>query len=430
MAGIPTTPLFPHSSPSFIQRITVKHPGYGGNNTILVLPACDGADATGRAHYATIHAACAIIANNRTDGWLSSNRSGEARACADSEGLIPAGIYFFHVESTTNSDPYPIVPNFRSWKFPHDNLPSLWQESAQNPAAIEPRTATETCRLTNKRLACETAHIIPVAEKIWFADNEMDQYGELGGRTGQDVADSPGNCLRLRRDVHILWDGLFFSIVPKESRSNAPDGAHDGAYDGPAWRVHSMVHDEELYQDYHNRSTESLSGRAVEYLYARFAWNIFPKVLGFLQGTQARRLAVRQSDGRMETRTFSPQECQVFTKGQGRGRSASPTKRSRGPDGKTYERAHDTWHEWNRSTKRKRRSASSERSLDFDSAVSDVDSTGDAESGLTFGAEKIENYWDLKGWAIQRHPDTIHCSDISSDDAEQSRGRKRYRNSP
>jgi hypothetical protein len=80
------------------------------------------------------------------------------------------------VQSGPNLEPYPIVPNFRAWIFPHEDLPSLWHESTQSAVAIEPRTATETCRLTKKRLACENAQVIPSAGKSWFADNEMDRY--------------------------------------------------------------------------------------------------------------------------------------------------------------------------------------------------------------------------------------------------------------
>jgi hypothetical protein len=64
-------------TPLFAQRITIKHPGYGGNNTILLLPACDSTGASGKVHYATIHSACVIIANNLKDGWLSLSRSGQ-----------------------------------------------------------------------------------------------------------------------------------------------------------------------------------------------------------------------------------------------------------------------------------------------------------------------------------------------------------------
>ncbi|KAF2158541.1 hypothetical protein M409DRAFT_61553 [Zasmidium cellare ATCC 36951] len=66
-----------------------------------------------------------------------------------------------------------------------------------------------------------------------------------------------------------------------------------------------------------------------QYMFARFAWDIFPKLHTFLQAGQPRRLSVCQFDGRKGTRFFTPSECRAFTTGQGRGRSASPTKRQR-----------------------------------------------------------------------------------------------------
>lgn len=404
------------STPLFAQRITIKHPGYGGNNTILALPACDGVGASGKAHYATIYSACVIVANNNKNGWLSLSRTGEPPTCADSEGLIPAGVYFFHVKSGSNSVPYPIVPSFRAWVFPHDDLPSLWQVSAQNAVSIEAPTAIETCRLTRKRLACENAHIIPSAEKCWFADNEMDRYGQLSGRTGQDVADSPANSIKLRRDVHLLWDSLFFSIVPKEAR--------DDGGEKTTWRAHSMVSDEELHTDYHNRPTEPLAGRPVEYLYARFAWDVFPKVIGFLQSTQPRRLAVRRAGGEMEVRIFSIQECREFTRNQGRGRSASPTKRSRGPDGKVYEHADIAEVRCITGNKRQRRITSPGQSDSNDSAVSDVDSSSDLENASLLDATSMENHLSVKGWTDLQNLTNAHCIE---DDCENARGRKRYR---
>jgi hypothetical protein len=363
------------------------------------------------------HIQCVCNKRQQPQGWLALVVPlWPTTVNADSEGLISAGVYFFHVNSGPNLEPCPIVPNFRAWIFPHDDLPSLWHESAHSAVAIEPRTATETCRLTKKRLACENAHIIPSAEKSCFADNEMDRYGELGGRTGQDVADSPANSIRLRRDVHLLWDSLFFSIVPKESQN--------GETAETRWCVHGMVQDEELHADYHNRPTESLTSRSVEYLYARFAWDIFPKVIGFLQSTQPRRLAVRQADGEVEVRIFSTQECKDFTRNQGRGRSASPTKRSRGPDGKAYERTDSAGQKCDVTTKRKRRRISHGQSVSNDSAVSDVDSSSDLSNAPTSPATGLENHWNVKGWMIQQSSDDP-CGGDS--DREQPRGRKKCR---
>ena len=167
-----------------------------------------------------------------------------------------------------------------------------------------------------------------------------------------------------------------------------------------------------------------MTGRAVEYFYARFAWDIFPKVIGFLQSTQPRRLAVRRADGEVEVRTFSTQECKEFTRNQGRGRSASPTKRSRGPDGKVYEHTDSAKQRYDATTKRKR-STSIGQSVSNDSAISDVDSSSDFDNAPTLHATELKNHWNVKGWAVQPNLGNAYCSDS---DREHSRGRKRCRN--
>ena len=317
------------------RRITIKHPGYQGNNTLLTLPACDGVRGD-CAHYATIHTACSIVSGNALNGWLSTSRAGDPTIEPDLDGLVEAGIYFFHVpigagpEKSSCIVPYAICPNFRAWKFPHGQLPALWQEAAsENTSTVHlaVQHTTETCRITDKYLACDTAHIVPTSEKSWFADNEMDQYGELGGRTGQDVADCSSNLIQLRRDVHYLWDSFYFSIIPKKTPKD------DGII---TWRTHSMSEHLEILEDIHNKTTQPLSGRRVEYLFARFAWDLFPKIFGFLQSSQQRRLAVRQADGEVGVKFYSAVECRSFAEGQGRGRSASPTKRSRKADAESH----------------------------------------------------------------------------------------------
>ena len=136
------------------QRIAIKHPGYGGNNTLLALPACDGGSKS-HAHYATVHATCTILADSPSDGWLSPSRNGEPRTEPDNEGLVPGGVYFFHVttEAGVKSEPYPVVPNFRAWQFPHGRVPVLWRQAAHEATALVSPAAphtTETCRITNK----------------------------------------------------------------------------------------------------------------------------------------------------------------------------------------------------------------------------------------------------------------------------------------
>ena len=133
----PQHPLQPLSTSSRSTRVVVKHPGYGDHGTTLfTLSACDGRNGA-RVDYDTLHTACAIVARNRFDGWLSSDLLGQEVAKADEYGLIDASTYFFHVSvgdagsvTPRQSDyHYPVVPNFRTWPFPHHAVPQNWRQA-------------------------------------------------------------------------------------------------------------------------------------------------------------------------------------------------------------------------------------------------------------------------------------------------------------
>ena len=157
--------------------------------------------------------------------------------------------------------PHPIVSFCRLCSFPHNQPSSLWRYVAPGTSSTEQRTAVEICRLTQERLACENAHFFPVAEKSRFADNEMGEYGELGGTSGRDVADAPTNSLRLCSLWTSLRDSLLFGIVPNKS-------SEDGTM---RWHAHGMVQNEELQAGCHNRPIDPTAERAMECLLARFA---------------------------------------------------------------------------------------------------------------------------------------------------------------
>lgn len=310
------------------RRIIIRHPGYPVPNKLFTLPASDGPNRD-CAHYATIRAIGSIFTDNEASIWLSRSQSGEPRVEPDAGGLMPGGDYFLHVprHDPSETEAYAIVPNFRTWRFPHEALPPLWQQAGESDGNARSQfnfsselLTTESCRISQKRLACESSHIIPASEKPWFASNEMDEYGKLSGRTGEAVVDSLWNQLRLKRDAHWLWDNLRFSIVPREDSLGAGE---------VIWFTQMMVEDEELYSDWHRIRLQPLMGRAPEFLYARFAWDIFPKLHAFLQAGHGRRLIVRRLDGETDIRMYNATECREFTLGQGRGRSASPTKRLR-----------------------------------------------------------------------------------------------------
>ncbi|KAK1048868.1 hypothetical protein LTR74_017426 [Friedmanniomyces endolithicus] len=345
-------------------RVRVRHPGYTAPNVLFTLPASDGPDRD-RAHYGTVNDAISIITKDAANAWLSKSSSADDDSVTpDLDGFLSAGDYFLHVarDDSSNKAPYPVVPNFRAWPFPHGAVPPLWYLASRNDLSL-PRTsdpvssfvAGESCRITKKFLACDHAHIIPASEKLWFTSNEMDQYGQLCGRTGEAAADAI--------DAHRLWDTYHFSIIPREDKAAA---------EGAAWFTQMMNEGEELYEDWHFRKSQSLAGRSPEYLYARFAWNLFPKLHGFLQAGQQRWLTVRGSDGITVSRAYNPTECREFTVGQGRGRSASPTKRARSAAGGNDELgASDDFYEHERLCKLYDADATP-MTPSFDSAVADM----------------------------------------------------------
>ncbi|KAF2207523.1 hypothetical protein CERZMDRAFT_102416 [Cercospora zeae-maydis SCOH1-5] len=297
-----------------MQRVRVRHPGYNHPNILFMFPASDGAHRD-HAHYATIWMACSIFIDNRQDHWLSSSTSGEPRMSANADGLIHSGDYFLHVphSDTDTSRLFPIVPNFRAWRYPHSSsLLPLWTEASHNDEVAARHTgcstesiAVERCRITNRKLEVDNAHIIPVSEKLWFTNNEMGVYGDLYGRSGEIIADSFANLLRLRCDAHRLWDKLNFSIVP---RNDHP------AENRAAWFTQALGDDEELHQYWHRQKLNSLAGRPPQYLLARFAWDIFPKLHEFLQAGQERQLTVWTLDVQVQqsVREASPATTQMI----------------------------------------------------------------------------------------------------------------------
>lgn len=144
-------------------------------------------------------------------------------------------------------------------------------------------------------------------EKSWFIENAMDHYGTLGGRTGQDVVDIPTNLIRLRADIHHLWDKRDFSIVPRCRRDESS-----------MWAACAMTQNPELLELSHDVEVQSLAGLPSEFLLARFAWDIFPTLLAFLQSSQPRVLAVRRADGKVEVQQHDPHECRKFARSRSR----------------------------------------------------------------------------------------------------------------
>ncbi|KAH7111789.1 hypothetical protein B0J11DRAFT_598420 [Dendryphion nanum] len=301
------------------RQILFRHPGYNEpNNVLFKLFAPDvGQDYTSRGLYAEYALqAYGIVAGNRWDGWLSEAKDHDYSTRVDSTSILHKSRYYFHlpplrsdVDAGRPNLPYPIVPTFREWRFPHDQLPDLWQQMSSTDSdfvAPEQSYATSnltlalqarniSCRITGYKEGTQVAHI----------------YTTFGSA---NTLDDLSNALLLRTDLHIAFDKPKFVFVPKPSSDPKK----------PRYVTHVVEASAELEFLYHNRALHSLYSSA-ETLFAQFAWSIFPLVDGFLTCRERRRLLLASENAAsFDNEGFVPWErCAQFS----RKRSQSPKKR-------------------------------------------------------------------------------------------------------
>jgi hypothetical protein len=240
--------------------------------------------------------ACAILANNRFDGYFTDTNVAcdENHLRLPADQLIPPGEYFFNVPPAAgDEEPYAVPASFHDWEFPHASLPAKWrsQRSDSMTTTVSNLRAPvaglaerdRICRLSGCQEQVQQAHVVPESEWAWFASNGMRRYTVEGLRHGKELLSNIENKLLLRSDLHALWDNRAFVFVTK-----GPETAHTVA--------HALQESTELLALYHNRYTQPLYARR-ELLFARLAWAIFPFMRSFLNARQSRRVVLRKETG-------------------------------------------------------------------------------------------------------------------------------------
>ncbi|XPS81862.1 hypothetical protein M3J09_013787 [Ascochyta lentis] len=279
--------------------IHFRHPGYSDSSNVLFrLQATDRDDEGEPGLLAQLALdACAIVAGNPgVVGWLSLSRDGSAPI--QPSIVLHHRYYYYHLEGADEA-PYPVVPNFRQWRFPHGRLPQHWQQLAPNAkvnakaAAALPTaslayyklttallTCEGSCRLTGCREHPQVARVVPLSELLWWRANNMSRYNTSDEANIHDTA----NALLLRADLHIAFDRRRLVFVPKP------------AADGNICLVaHVLCSSPEFELLYHNRELHP-NVVSADMLYARFAWAIFPQLRPFLESKTDRRLTLLASD--------------------------------------------------------------------------------------------------------------------------------------
>ncbi|KAL8895723.1 MAG: hypothetical protein Q9207_008043 [Kuettlingeria erythrocarpa] len=218
----PLRPGFPKG-----RKICLRHPGYANIvNTLLYFPAYD--HASGGVHLGVALAACAIIAGNKFDGYLSASEDRADQAVPhDANHVLTGNDYYFHPHSISS------------------------------------------------RELLETAHVIPAKELAWFNKNNMVRYTY----DAQSIINS-ANLFLLKKDIHTAYDAHKWAIVPKSAKwvyqhlDTAPE-------------LGSLFHNIELYS-LEGLRTEYLFARfalAVFPMLNAFLTNMAPKrLLGGLAG--------------------------------------------------------------------------------------------------------------------------------------------------
>ena len=118
------------------------------------------------------------------------------------------------------------------------------------------------------------ARLCPKEENQWFHQQRMERYIRGMGKTGDLAVDDINNRVLLRADLHKTFDDNKFVFVPKDGEIV----------------VHMLELSSELTGIYHNSRLHTLESVPREYLFARFAWAIFPFIGGFLQASKDRWL--------------------------------------------------------------------------------------------------------------------------------------------
>ncbi|KAM5471087.1 hypothetical protein MauCBS54593_003425 [Microsporum audouinii] len=330
MADILFQPRSPYPTPSHpdggicdtelsCRKVSIHHPAYNDDSYTLI--AFIGLDhPAGGIHHETARIACAILAGNRWDGFLTETRTGE-RIREGSNSILQKSKYYFRLPNISPDEKFPITPSFSHYRFPQ-SLPSSWRDQSlpnlpenrlprQSSLVPAPIARDISCRVTNHTEGTEHAHLIPRSEQQWYIQNRMSRYANI--RPDAEFIDDTSNAILLRSDIHSLFDQKRFVIVPKADN----------------FVIHILASGTslELINCYHNVTLQPLTGVAIECLFARFAWSIFaystPSLLDGLKRTLSLYV-----DGEAKVVEYTREQCRQLVAGA-KSRSQSPRKRQR-----------------------------------------------------------------------------------------------------
>ncbi|KAI1459957.1 hypothetical protein F4805DRAFT_419345 [Annulohypoxylon moriforme] len=210
------------------------------------------------------------------------------------DGILREANYYFHFCEHRDHIKYPIVSKFYDWLFPHDRVPCRWA-SMPEPSSWDQTQSLEEpgwhCRFSAQLTKNETAHIVPSAENNWFGMNKMTQYAK-SAYSGDGIS-ATSNLMRIRADLHRLFDACNFTVFPKRTSPSSQEFAlcihslHSSTAPSRMTTESALV----LLDDWHNVRVGPIPWIQPNFLFARFAWSLFnPNTMAILRSTQLKVL--------------------------------------------------------------------------------------------------------------------------------------------
>ncbi|KAF8241798.1 hypothetical protein K440DRAFT_568058, partial [Wilcoxina mikolae CBS 423.85] len=129
------------------------------------------------------------------------------------------------------------------------------------------------CKISDYADEPENAHMVPKEEATWYCANTMSVYATNQQMSESNPTTDTANLLSLQKDLHSAFDRSIFVFVPK----------------GAAFYVHLLVRTPDFCPIYHNREVSGLTTAvSPQFLFARFAWAIFPFAKAFIKRSGTR----------------------------------------------------------------------------------------------------------------------------------------------
>ncbi|KAI0876460.1 hypothetical protein GGS24DRAFT_513803, partial [Hypoxylon argillaceum] len=267
------------------------HPRYPDNTPPLLTLAAVDVTTEGKPgiHFDTAQAACGIVACNPSGYTYFAHKrpslsEPQGHDWIDIErpydDVLPIGHnYYFIVDCPRNR--YPVVANFNHWRFPHNDLPFLWEELALRTfnSNVERDSGDDVfgtghpkyARSVSRHESTGLDRVAPFFNKLWLKSNMMGNYyrPHIADNIIMSLENNRKDLERLNHEIY----NLFGDCKLRSTRQN-PVSRRFELHPSVILK-NALMEKQDISQDWSNPYGErAVGGIRCEHLFARFAYNV------------------------------------------------------------------------------------------------------------------------------------------------------------